>query len=183
MEAGEPGIYLLWHNTIMISLGHEGRRGLTALISPGADGEFAARAVQQFGVHAIRGSTSKRSLSLLRRLVRRAETETLRLAVTPDGPRGPRYQVHAGAVWIASRLGIPLRPVGMAAARSWRLRSWDRFRIPKPFTRVSMRYGAPMPVASALDRQGIEEARRRIEAALLDVAARAHADVGVSWPD
>ena len=91
------------------------------------------------------------------------------LAITPDGPRGPAERVKPGLVFLASRTGFPIVPVASAARPAWRLRSWDGFRVPKPFARVLVAYGTPIPVPADLDRDALEATRRAVEAAIADL--------------
>jgi hypothetical protein len=179
---GSGVIYALWHNVLMLPLGHESRIGCHALLSPGRDGEFATRVVARFGVRAIRGSTSRQGVGALLQVIRAAQPGTT-FAVTPDGPRGPRYRFQPGAAWLASRTGLPIVPIGIAMDRAWKLRSWDRYRIPKPFCRVHMIFGNPVHVPRELDRTGIEAARLRLEEELFRVSREASHLAGCAWPD
>lgn len=181
-QEGDGVVYAFWHNVMMIPLGHESRRRTVALVSSGTDGTFAARIVRHFGVACVRGRRenpgASAALEALRALPPRHS-----LVVTPDGPRGPRYEAHEGAVYLAARSGLPIVPVGMALSRSWSLRSWDRFRIAKPFARAEMVFGSPRRLPHDLDREGLERERAWLEAALHDLSREAHAMVGISWPD
>jgi lysophospholipid acyltransferase (LPLAT)-like uncharacterized protein len=115
------------------------------MISASRDGERVARLAQFFGHTPVRGSTSKGSLQATRQLIaslRRGH----RGAITPDGPRGPRRRAQAGMVAVARLSGCPIVPFGFEAERCWRLRSWDRFMIPKPFSRAVFVYGDPIGV-------------------------------------
>lgn len=184
--ASERGvIFVFWHNGLMIPLGHECRRGVRALISPGRDGEFAARVVRRFGVDAVRGSSSGEGGRALLEAVRSTSVtgETPRWAVTPDGPRGPRYVLQAGAVWLAARTGLPIAPIGIAAERAWHLKTWDRYRIPKPFSRVHLVFGEPIAIPAAGTREEVERERIRVERALTEASRTAAARAGVAWPD
>jgi lysophospholipid acyltransferase (LPLAT)-like uncharacterized protein len=175
-------IFAFWHNVVMVPLGHEARRRTVALVSPGGDGTFAARIVRHFGVHSARGSTSQQGVSGVFSLLR-DRPEGYSLVVTPDGPRGPRYRVQTGVVYLASRSGLPIVPVGMAVDRTWRLRSWDRFRIPKPFARAEMVFGSPRLVPPDVDRGNLEEERLSIEQTLHALSQEAHRRAGSTWPD
>lgn len=179
---GNGVIFALWHNVLMIPLGHESRRGCHALMSPGRDGEFAARVVARFGIHAVRGSTSKQAAGALLNILRSAGPGRT-YAVTPDGPRGPRYRFQPGAAWLASRTGVPVVPLGIAVDRAWKLRSWDRFRIPKPFSTIHLVFADPIRVPPDLDRDRLEAERLRLEAELFRVSREASHLAGVAWPD
>jgi lysophospholipid acyltransferase (LPLAT)-like uncharacterized protein len=121
---------LLWHHR---------RQGIAVLISEHRDGEIIARAASALGFRTIRGSTYRGADRALAGLVRelRAGRD---VAVTPDGPRGPAHHFAPGALVAAQRAGAPVVTVGAAAPRSWRLRSWDGFMIPKPFARITIAY-------------------------------------------
>ncbi|NRA96439.1 MAG: lysophospholipid acyltransferase family protein [Planctomycetes bacterium] len=178
-------IFVLWHSGLMIPLGHECRRGVRALISPGRDGEFAARVVRRFGVEAVRGSSSSAGGRALLEAVRSASANgaPTRWALTPDGPRGPRYVLQAGVAWLASRTGLPVVPIGIAAERAWHLKTWDRYRIPKPFSRVHLVFGQPVDVPASLSRGDVERQRARVERALMEASRAAATKAGVPWPD
>ena len=98
-------------------------------------------------------------------MLRHAEKGRL-LGITPDGPRGPAEHLKPGLVYLASRTGLPVVPVAAAARRSWTLRSWDRFRIPRPFTRVVVAYGDPIEVPPGIEGEALEPWRARVESAL-----------------
>ncbi len=178
-------IFVLWHNGLMVPLGHESCRGVRALISAGPDGEFAARVVRRFGVQAVRGSTSKDGGRALLEAVRSVQWNGTppRWAVTPDGPRGPRYVLQAGAAWLASRTGLPVVPLGIAAERAWYLKTWDRYCIPKPFSRVHLVFGDPLEIPAELSREELEASRASVQDALLRTSQQAAKEAGVEWPD
>jgi lysophospholipid acyltransferase (LPLAT)-like uncharacterized protein len=97
------------------------------------------------------------------------------LAITPDGPRGPRRVVQLGAVYLASRTGMPLVPMGLAFDRPWRAPSWDRMAIPRPWHAARCVLAQPMDVPADLDDDGLEQYRLKVQAALDDAQARAEA--------
>jgi lysophospholipid acyltransferase (LPLAT)-like uncharacterized protein len=113
------------------------------MISASRDGERIARITQHLGYRPVRGSTSKGSLAATRKLVASLRAGEL-AAITPDGPRGPRRHAQPGVVATARLAGRPVVTIGIGVARCWRLRSWDRFAIPKPFSRVHYAYGEPI---------------------------------------
>ena len=174
---GRGIIFCFWHDSIMIPLGHESRTRCKGLMSLGADGEFAARVLSHFGVGSVRGSSSRGGPRLLRRVLQEGAGAGSIFAVTPDGPRGPRHELAPGCVYLSSRTGIPLAPVGMALSRHWELPSWDRFRIPKPFGRAAMIFDGPLSVAPDLDRSGIDAFASRLEARLHELNAEARRKV------
>jgi len=138
-------IYTLWHGELLPLLWHHRRERIAVLISEHRDGEIIARIAESLGYATVRGSTSKGASRALIGLVRAVESG-LNAAVTPDGPRGPAHVFAPGAAIAAQRSGAPILPIRVRAARAWRLKSWDRFMIPKPFTRVDVHYGALVPM-------------------------------------
>jgi len=139
------------------------------LISQHRDGEFIARTVKFLGIDSVRGSTTHGSLSALRGMVRfyRAGGS---LAITPDGPQGPKYVVQMGAIELARQTGAPLLPVTYGASRKKVFqKSWDNFIFPLPFSKVVYLWGEPLFVPRDIDREGLEEKRRTLEERLRSI--------------
>ena len=148
------------------------------MISQHGDGEVIAQVVTRLGKHVpVRGSSTRGGARAFLEIVKdRAE---MGWAITPDGPRGARGTVHDGVIMLASESGRPITPAGFEAASSWRLRSWDRFMIPKPFTRIAGYLGQPLHVPRDVDREARREYARELEARMTmahDEAARALAN-------
>jgi lysophospholipid acyltransferase (LPLAT)-like uncharacterized protein len=116
------------------------------MISASRDGELISTIGRFFGYTAVRGSSSRGGKEATREMVDHLQAGK-RCAITPDGPRGPRREMKPGAVNIARLTGCPVVPFGFAAERCWRLKSWDRFIIPKPFSRAVFVYGDPILVS------------------------------------
>jgi lysophospholipid acyltransferase (LPLAT)-like uncharacterized protein len=150
------------------------------LVSRHRDAEFLARIAYHMGVGCVRGSTNQGAATALRHLVRMSRHN--HLAVTPDGPRGPRRQMAPGPVFLASVLGLPLVVLGIGYDRPWRLNTWDRFAIPRYGTRARLIMSPPMAIPSDLDRDGIEEYRQQVEQLInrLTLEAEAWAEAGTS---
>jgi lysophospholipid acyltransferase (LPLAT)-like uncharacterized protein len=163
---GSAFIFAIWHGHLLIGLWHHRDEGVKVLISEHRDGEIVARAATSLGYGLIRGSTTRGGGRALISLVRelRAGHE---IAITPDGPRGPAGKFAPGALVAAQRSDSFILPVAVSASRAWRLRSWDRFMIPKPFARVTIAYGVPTKVAAADARAAADEAAR-FEALMTD---------------
>jgi lysophospholipid acyltransferase (LPLAT)-like uncharacterized protein len=149
-------IYLLWHEAMLMPLILRGSRQSVALASEHRDGEVLARAMQHLGWTVVRGSTSRRAVPALMRLLRE---DRRHLCITPDGPRGPRRTMAPGPIFLASRLGLPVVCMGFGYDRPWRVKSWDRFAIPRPFTRGRAVFAPPLRVPADLDREGMERYR------------------------
>jgi lysophospholipid acyltransferase (LPLAT)-like uncharacterized protein len=168
--AGQPAtIFVCWHNRLlMLPLLRRqvlGGRRVVALASPSGDGEILAQFVGKFGVSAVRGSSSRRGARAVAELIRELRGGA-HVFITPDGPRGPRYRLNPGAVALAQATGASIVPVGVEVDRAWRLKSWDRFFIPRPFARVRLFLGAPVAVGATADAAAFEAERERVEAAL-----------------
>ena len=154
LESRQPLIWVFWHNRLLVipiiyERFFQSRRS-AVLISRSRDGGIAARCIELFGAQAVRGSTSRGGASALREL-QRLVGEGFDAYITPDGPKGPRYSVGAGAIWLAQNSGARLLPVSVEASRCWRLGRWDGFLIPKPFARIEVTLRAPHTV-EATDR-------------------------------
>jgi hypothetical protein len=133
-------------------LAHHRDEGVRVLVSEHRDGEIITRVLEAFGFGAVRGSTSRGGSRALLEIV-----SVLRqggeIAVTPDGPRGPRHVFAPGALVAAHRAGVPVVGVVAHVDRAWRMRSWDRFEIPKPFARIVVAYSTPSHVPGATARE------------------------------
>ena len=154
-DAGQRVIYTLWHGELLPLLWHHRGEGVAVVISEHRDGEIIARIAEGLGYSTVRGSTSRGASRALIGLVRAIESGQS-AAVTPDGPRGPAHVFAPGAAIAAQRTGVPLLPVRASASRAWRLKSWDRFLIPKPFARIDVHYGALTTVQADTPRAAAE---------------------------
>jgi lysophospholipid acyltransferase (LPLAT)-like uncharacterized protein len=123
--------------------------------------------VKRFGVGAVRGSSSRNGSQAFRQLLVELKRNHSSVSITPDGPRGPRYRVQMGSIALAKMSGLPIVPVQWESKRKWIIaRSWDRFQIPCPFTRVECRIGEPIYVPEDASEAFMEECRQRLERAL-----------------
>ncbi len=177
LAAGERCIYALWHCRMLPLIYAYRGRGVAALVSHSRDGELITGVIERIGYVAARGSSSRGGQEGFNELVRFAE-EGRSLTLTPDGPRGPGEVVKPGVVRLASRTGLPVLPVASASRGAWVLRSWDGFRVPRPFARVWISYGEPVRVPAGLDDAGVESWRRRLEEALKANTARLAREAG-----
>jgi lysophospholipid acyltransferase (LPLAT)-like uncharacterized protein len=164
-------IFALWHGHLLPLLWYHRDQGVMVLISEHRDGELVARAAESLGYGLIRGSTTRGADRALISLVRELESGH-EIAITPDGPRGPAEKFAPGALVAAQRSDSFILPVAISASRSWRMRSWDRFMIPKPFARVTIAYGEPTKVLATNPRAAAEEAPR-FERLMSDAIERA----------
>lgn len=167
----QPAIYAIWHNRLAFSLIiHQrfvrpaaGGRRLAAMVSTSRDGALLSAVLEAFDVQPVRGSSSRRGAQALVELRSWAQ-RGLDLAITPDGPRGPRYVVQPGVLALAHVSRLPIVPVGYHLSRKITLRSWDRFQVPLPFGRCTLSLGPILHV-----QEGSPEA---LEAARLDLQQR-----------
>jgi lysophospholipid acyltransferase (LPLAT)-like uncharacterized protein len=141
---GERTVYTLWHGEMLPILYYH-RIWTGVMISEHRDGEIIARVVRKFGAFAFRGSSSRGGARALLEGVRLIRSG-VDVAITPDGPRGPRHSFAPGALLLAYRAGAPIATITVHVDRTWQLGSWDGFIIPKPFARVTVVYGTPVAV-------------------------------------
>ncbi len=164
-----PLIHAMWHDSIFgLAVAFErffpGRTG-AVLTSASTDGEVIASMAEFFGIGAVRGSSSRRGATALiemKRWLRKGED----IAITPDGPRGPRREIQPGLLILAQKTGAPILPYRFIYHRAWRLRSWDRFQIPWPYSRVELCLGPYLEVAQTGDEDAFLREKARVEEAL-----------------
>lgn len=169
--SGRGIIFTFWHNRVFLATYFWRRRGIVVMTSQSFDGEYIARFIQRFGYGAARGSSSRGAgrafLTMLRCL--RAGMDT---AFTIDGPRGPRYVAKQGATILAKTSGCCVLPFHIACERYWEARSWDRFQIPKPFSRATMLIGEPIEVPGDASLDLTEQIQARLQTALDEMRYR-----------
>lgn len=157
--SGVRVIYVLWHGNLLPLLWSHRDRDIAVIISEHSDGEIIARIGHALGFRTVRGSTSRGAARALLGACRMVEAGH-DLAVTVDGPRGPAGTVAPGSPVIAQRTAAAMVPVAAWASRSWRLNSWDRFMIPKPFARVTIAYDNPIRVVADAAREATDHTER-----------------------
>jgi lysophospholipid acyltransferase (LPLAT)-like uncharacterized protein len=160
-----PLIVSFWH-ACMIPATYICRNiGVRVMSSYSYDGEYMGRIIRRFGFVAVKGSSSRNAVRALLGL-RRALEEGWTVAFTLDGPRGPRYKVKPGPVSLARSSGVPLSMFHIAVDRAWVLNTWDRLMIPKPFSRVLMRFGKLIPVPSDATDEEVERYQQELQVSL-----------------
>jgi lysophospholipid acyltransferase (LPLAT)-like uncharacterized protein len=165
-RAGQPVVFVLWHGRLLSGTYHQRGRGLVALISEHRDGEYIARVVQRWGYGTVRGSSTRGGTGALRGLLHNVRSGHS-VVVTPDGPQGPRERIKLGALMIAQLSGAPVIPVATGADRSWFFEGgWDRFQVPKPFSRVHILYGEPIHIPRGAREDQLQAFGERVEGAL-----------------
>lgn len=164
IEIPGPVIFAFWHRTLLVCAHRFRNKEIAILISPSFDGELIARTVERLGFHPVRGSSSRGGASGLRAMAQ-AYREGHRCAFTADGPRGPNMVAKAGPVQLAELTGASWIGAYYALPeRRWELHSWDRFMIPKPFSRVTFTWPAHVEPRLEAVQQALDEAVRMAEA-------------------
>jgi len=168
-ECPYPLIGVFWHNRILaVPFFYQRfcpeRRGY-CLTSPSKDGAIIAAVMAHFNVGNVRGSSSRRGAPAVREMeVVLAQGGDI--AITPDGPRGPKYRLHPGAIKLAQITGVPIIPMHIAYSSYWEIKSWDAFRIPKPFARITVVCAQPFVIPRDMDSAEFEVVREKLEAVL-----------------
>ncbi len=168
-DTPRPAIYCVWHNRIPLALAcydfakvRWPDAGMAAMISASRDGGFLANIVARFDVQTIRGSSSRRGPQALLEATTWME-RNYSVVMTPDGPRGPAYQIQDGIIQLAKLTGRAIIPFSGFTQWKIRLKSWDRLQIPLPFTRCDLRYGSPIWVPRDASDAELEELRLKLE--------------------
>lgn len=169
----QPAIYCVWHNRLVLCLiayqgyAHQRNRtaGLAAMVSASKDGGFLTGILECFQVRPVRGSSSRRGPQAMLELTTWAE-RGYDLAITPDGPRGPCYVVQEGVMSLAQLTGLPIIPFSYNVDWKIRVKSWDHFQIPLPFSRCEMNLNPPIRVPREATDAEREVLRQRLEESL-----------------
>jgi lysophospholipid acyltransferase (LPLAT)-like uncharacterized protein len=171
-QVNENFIGSLWHNRLLIfpfvlRRFFFNRQG-AALISASRDGELLADAIKRFGFDVVRGSSSRLGASAILQL-----TDVLAsgrdVVITPDGPRGPAYEIGPGIIFLAQKSGSAVLPMNMEYSSCWRIKSWDRFFVPRPFTAVRVIIGPPHRVRSTSTADEFEAERLRLQNTMMSL--------------
>ena len=161
----KPMIWTLWHNRIFVLpyFAEKHYRGKTGcvLTSASGDGDVLSLTVERFGLRAIRGSSSRRGAAALKEIVKAVTMADV--AITPDGPRGPRYVLQPGVLAAARLSGAKIMPVHVKFTHAFRLKTWDGFRVPMPFSRVRITFDDPIDIPRHATEQELEELARHLE--------------------
>jgi lysophospholipid acyltransferase (LPLAT)-like uncharacterized protein len=166
---GHGPLFVLWHDHSLLPLHLFRHRNIGVMMSRSRAGQMQAALWSLYGWPIVWGSTFKREGIQALREVLRGLRSGQPFAFTPDGPKGPRHRAQPGAVYLASKAPTFVIPVAVAASRAWYLPTWDKYLIPKPFSRVHLHMGEPVEVPTGLSREDMENWQRRIEE-LIDAA-------------
>ncbi len=170
----KPAIYSFWHSHQLAAAFHYRKLGISILISQHVDGEYIARVVRRFGFLTVRGSSTRGGSRGYKDMMSIAR-EGGDVAITVDGPRGPRHRAKNGALYLARSTGVLLVPVVVGLSDFWELRSWDRFRIPKPFSRGYAMLGDAICVPPNASDEEIKRTRTELEDSLKELEKEADA--------
>jgi hypothetical protein len=171
----QPFIFAIWHNRLLMlppvfDRCFPGRRSV-GLISASRDGDLVSILIERSGYGTVRGSTSRKGVIALRQLVD-ALAASMNVLITPDGPRGPVYEASQGVIFLAQKSDAAVVPMHMEYSNCWRLKSWDRFFVPRPFSKVRIIFGAPRHVARTTGAEEFETERLRLQDAMMSLVER-----------
>ena len=163
VTSGRPIVMMCWHESLLPLVWHHRGQGITLVVSEARDGGYLADLGSALGYRLVRGSSTRGGARALLGAVRELD-EGHTVAFTPDGPQGPRRELKPGVVAAAQRSGALIVALHAVSSRAWRFRSWDRFGLPKPFARITVRYAEPFAVGAGP--AGLEDGMRQAAAAL-----------------
>lgn len=174
LESGTtaPRIFLFWHNRIVAATSvwaknNHWKRPLAVLTSASHDGTMLESIMKVFEIDAVRGSSSRRGAVAFLEM-KKALSNGFSMCITPDGPRGPRYQLHPGAIKLAQSSSVPIVPIHLTFSSALRLNSWDRFVLPCPFSLVKVTFDLPVSIPAELSAEEFERYRDQIQKTLVD---------------
>jgi len=170
----ERYLYCIWHDQIVMTIFSGRPNNLAGLVSQHQDGSYVADTMRWRGIQSVRGSTSRGGGRAMREMIKK--TQDLHIAITPDGPRGPRREIKSGLVFLASHANRAIIPTAYACRRCWRISgSWTDMMIPKPFTKVVVRGGSPFVVSGQIRRAELDFFTAKLQAEMerLEVEAEA----------
>jgi len=168
---GRPVVFVFWHGQLLPLVHIHRGEGIVVLVSEHDDGEYITRIIERNGFGTVRGSSTRGGTTGLRGLVRAARAGR-DLALTPDGPRGPRHELKPGALLVAQLTGLPVIPLVVGASRGWRLGSWDGFLVPGPLSKVEVEYLPPRYIPRDASREDLAALAGEIAADLNEATRR-----------
>lgn len=171
-QQGKSLVFAFWHGKMLVPLYYFRQRGYYGLASESDDGEYVSRVLKKLGWQVIRGSTSRGSVRSLLKLIK-ALKRGEHVAITPDGPRGPRHETKLGTVYLAKKSDSLIIPVGVAFANKKIISSWDRFNLPYPFTKGVLYFGEAIAVDGEAEQAEMKKKRKEVDNALLDACQQA----------
>lgn len=181
----ERFIYSIWHENMLVIATVKSAAPVTALVSQHRDGEIIADLSNFYGMKCIRGSSTRGGTDAVEEIIRIRETS--HLILLPDGPRGPRRQVKRGLVYLSSWTQMPIVPMGIGFTNAWRLPSWDRMALPKPFSRLTVLAGPVIRVPPGAGKAALDHYHRLVQQSMEEAARAAESwaagqKVAPNWP-
>ncbi len=170
-RSGQPVVFVAWHGRLLPLLFLYRRQGLAILVSQHRDGEYLARLARGLGYETLRGSSTRGGFRVLRQSIR-AVRSGRSLAITPDGPQGPREQLKPGALQVARLTGAPVIPISAGSRQAWWIEGWDRFLVPKPFATVRVAVGQPCMIPRRASVGDLARYAHELESELKGLKAR-----------
>lgn len=182
IEKGDPIIPCYWHQMHIFGLWYMRKlqkRGLKVgyLISPSVDGEISAKIVESWGIATVRGSSNRTGAKALKDMYNTITKDKVSPVTTSDGPTGPIQEFKQGAVMLAQLTQSPMLPIAYAADRYWQAKSWDKFIIPKPFSRIVIAVGEPHYIDKKSNAEKMEEERIKMESDMNNLIEAAKAEL------
>lgn len=165
---GQPLVFALWHDELFPLMHVREDLRIVTVVSQSKDGEYLAGLLQRLGLVTARGSSSRGGVKALLQTAKLMRQDNRCGCITVDGPRGPRHVAKEGAVFLAARTPAPIVPIRLYMENTWCFhKAWDKFLLPKPFSRIRVIFGQPYTVGeNALTPEGLERERAILEARL-----------------
>jgi lysophospholipid acyltransferase (LPLAT)-like uncharacterized protein len=165
---GQPFIVASWHYGILYCMYLSPGRKWVGMVSASKDGDYSNRILGSIGIKGIRGSKTTGSISALKGIIKAVKKEGYNSYLTADGSQGPPRLAQAGVILLASRTGAPIVPLTCGADRYVKFKSWDRTILPKPFSRLLIKWGEPLVIPAGVKSDAMEEYRLELEKRLND---------------
>lgn len=176
----QPYLLCVWHGRLFLPVFHHRHQRIIAMVSQHADGELISRIVKKIGYGTVRGSSTRGGKEAFYQLLTHLKNGGAG-AMIPDGPTGPPHVFKVGTILLAQQADCPLIPITFAARPCWRLKSWDRMVLPKPFARAVIYYADPIKIPAELSSTELEAMRQKVERIMLDLLQVAEAHLGNSF--
>jgi len=181
-DASAPCIYVSWHQRMFFFARYLAKKSPIILISQSRDGEYGARIAEHLGFGCVRGSSTRGGLKAFRQMIEHIK-QGKSIGILADGPLGPPRVAKKGPILIASKSGAPIVPLMWSSNKFWILNSWDRYIIPKPFSKIVIRQGNPLLVPSRFSSsEEVEYYRKRLQNILNNYAKWCDEFFGVRIP-
>lgn len=166
-QKNKPWIYSIWHNNVPISPWALRNQNTAVMISDSKDGEIIARCVKLFGNSTLRGSTSKNATKATRLALKHLRKGNP-LAITPDGPRGPKYELQDGVLWLAALSKTDIIGFQVECSRQWEFNSWDGQKIPKPFSTIHLCFTKPVSINKEMLGEDLKQTKKHLQNIMMD---------------